>query len=137
VYVTKGDDSEYETGERVKLIRMGFMGNTGRRWSVHDRYGNQIYITQERWEHIIDGMNHPEVEDYEDFVQQTLQKGQRRQDSLNPRKYRYTQYFDALPGDVNAIVVIVLCRITCDEQGQAYANNYVVTAFFKHIRPKR
>ena len=113
------------------------MSNTGRRWNVHDRYGNQIYITQERWEHIVNGMNHPEVEDYEDFVKHTLRTGQRRQEPLNPRKYRYAQYFEDLPGDVNAIVVIVLCGVTCDDQGQAYSNNYVVTAFFKHVRPKR
>ena len=26
---------------------------SGRRWAVRDRYGNEIYITNERWEHII------------------------------------------------------------------------------------
>jgi hypothetical protein len=113
------------------------MGNTGRRWNVHDRYGNQIYITQERWEHIIDGMNHPEIGEYEDVVKHTLQTEHRRQEPLNPRKYRYAQYFDDLPGDVNAIVVIVLCGVTCDDRGHTLPNNYVVTAFFKHIRPKR
>jgi len=56
---------------------------------------------------------------------------------FNPRKYRYAQYFDDLPGDVNAIVVIVLCGVTCDDRGHTRPNNYVVTAFFKHIRPKR
>ncbi len=113
------------------------MSNAGRRWQVSDRYGNQIYMTQERWEHIIDGLNHPEVEDYEDGVQHTLRTGSRRQEPLNPRKYRYMQYFDNLSGDVNAIVVIVLCGVMFDEQGHSHSNNYVVTAFLKHIRPKR
>ncbi|GAK56765.1 hypothetical protein U27_03729 [Candidatus Vecturithrix granuli] len=113
------------------------MEYTGRRWSVQDRYGNQIYLTQERWQHIIDAMNHPEIEEYERVVKQTLQTGQRRQEPLNPRKYRYSQYYDDLPGDVNTIVVIVLFGVSCDNHGQTHPNNYVVTAFFKHIRPKR
>jgi len=25
-----------------------------KRWMVRDRYGNDIYLTDERWEHIID-----------------------------------------------------------------------------------
>jgi uncharacterized protein YuzE len=29
----------------------------GRRWSVRDRYGNDIYLTDERWEHITEPMN--------------------------------------------------------------------------------
>jgi hypothetical protein len=26
----------------------------GRRWEVRDRYGNDIYLTHERWEHIVE-----------------------------------------------------------------------------------
>ena len=26
----------------------------GRRWVVSDRYGNDVYLTTERWEHITD-----------------------------------------------------------------------------------
>jgi hypothetical protein len=33
------------------------------RWTVQDKYGNSIYLTQERWEHIIEPINHPEMED--------------------------------------------------------------------------
>ena len=33
----------------------------GRRWTVRDRYGNEIYLTQERWDHIIEPTNHPEM----------------------------------------------------------------------------
>jgi hypothetical protein len=31
------------------------------RWTVQDRYGNSIYLTQERWEHIVQSVNHPEM----------------------------------------------------------------------------
>jgi len=34
---------------------------TGKRWIVDDRYGNKVYLTHERWEHIIDALNHPEM----------------------------------------------------------------------------
>ena len=27
--------------------------STGIRWTVTDRYGNSIYLTDERWEHIV------------------------------------------------------------------------------------
>jgi len=58
------------------------------RWRVQDTYGNSIYLTQERWEHIINPLNHPEMEDYEAALKETIQTGTRRQESLNPQKYR-------------------------------------------------
>lgn len=36
----------------------------GRRWTVRDRYGNDIYLTHERWKHIIEPINHPDMSDY-------------------------------------------------------------------------
>ena len=113
------------------------MNVSGRRWLIYDRYGNPIYLTQERWEHIITDANHPEMEDYEDYLKITLLRGRRRQEHLNPRKYRYYHFFDDLPDDVNAIVVIVLFGFDIDTHGRPTPNNFVATAFFKHIRPKR
>lgn len=112
------------------------MGSSGRRWTVQDRYGNTIYLTQERWEHIIHAANHPEMEDYEEQIMLALKRGQRRQEPLNPRKYRYTDWFDDLPDGSNSIVVIVLFSCNVAEDGQMLPNNFVATAFLKHIRPK-
>jgi hypothetical protein len=109
------------------------VATTGRRWTVNDRSGNVIYITEERWAHIVDDDNHPEVSAYEDLVQETLRRGRRRQEPLNPRKYRYVYEFDELPDDFNHIVVIVLFGFTVDERGRSQSNNYVATAYFKHI----
>jgi len=81
------------------------MKYAGKRWTVHDRTGNPIYLTQERWKHIVDENNHPEMLAYEDYLQLTIKKGRRRQEPLNPRKYRYVYLFDDLPDDVNHIVV--------------------------------
>ncbi len=113
------------------------MIESGRRWIVHDRYNNEIYLTQERWAHIIDPSNHPEMAVYEEYLQTTLRLGRRQQEPLNPRKYRYLHYFDDLPDEVNHVIVIVLFGFDVDEHGQAISNNYVATAFFKYIRPKR
>lgn len=109
------------------------MTESGKRWTVQDRYGNAIYLTQRQWRHIVDPANHPEMVDYEDRLRETIQFGRRRQEPLNPRKYRYVQYFDDLPNGSNHIVAIVLFTFDVDEQGEAIESNFVVTAFFKHI----
>ena len=112
------------------------MADAGKRWTVQDRYKNPIYLTQERWEHIIDGTNHPEMANYEEYLKTTIRRGRRRQEPLNPRKYRYYHSFEDLPDDVNHVVAIVLFGFDIDEQGRAGPNNFVATAFFKHIRLK-
>lgn len=84
------------------------MASSGRRWALQDRYNNEIYLTQERWEHIVDPLNHPEMAIYEGYLQITLRQGRRQQEPLNPRKYRYVHYFDDLPDEVNHIIAIVL-----------------------------
>jgi hypothetical protein len=112
------------------------MRTFSKRWTVRDRYNNPIYLTEERWQHIIDDTNHPEMADYEECLKTTIKQGRRRQEPLNPRKYRYYHYFDDLPDDVNHIVAIVLFGFDVDEQGQPIPNNYIATVFFKHIRLK-
>jgi hypothetical protein len=43
------------------------------RWMVKDRFGNNVYLTQERWEHIIESINHPEIE-ANNFIATAYQK---------------------------------------------------------------
>ena len=112
------------------------MSHSGKRWTGQDRYGSTIYLTQERWEHIVDATNHPEMTDCEAYLKRTIQRGRRRQEPLNPRKYRYSYPFDDLPGDFNHVVAIVLFGFDTDEQGQVVANNWVATAFLKYMRTK-
>jgi len=109
------------------------MADSGKRWAIQDRYGNLIYLTQERWTHIIAETNHPEMETYENYLKTTLKKGRRRQGPLNPRKSRYYHPFDNLPDDVNHVVAIVLFGFDTDEHGHTIPDNFVTTAFFKHI----
>lgn len=102
-------------------------------WTEQDRYGNNIYLTQERWEHIIDPLNHPEVKDYEEELKETVRMGTRKQDSLNRQKYRYSKEFDNLPANNTHIVAIVLFRIRESEVGEIESNNFIVTAYQKEI----
>ena len=104
-----------------------------KRWTVRDHYGNTIYLTDERWEHIIEPINHPEMFNYERELQETLRIGKRKQDSLNPQKYRYSKAFAHLVDDNTHIVAIVLCRFREDAAGKPVTNNYVVTAYQKEI----
>ncbi len=103
------------------------------RWALRDRYGHDIYLTQERWEHIIASINHPEMIMYEEHLKDAIRVGQRKQNDLIPQKYRYSKPFDNLVGHNTHIVVFVLFRFTEDEDGKPIPNNYIVTAFQKEI----
>jgi hypothetical protein len=102
-------------------------------FTICDRYGNEIYLTQERWKHIIEIHNHPEMIDYEEQLKETIRSGKRKQDALNPQKYRYTKAFDGLAEDNTHIVAIILFRFIEDGTGKLVPNNYIVTAYQKEI----
>ncbi|MBI1297807.1 hypothetical protein GC175_22965 [bacterium] len=102
-------------------------------WAVRDHYGNEIYLTAERWQHITEPINHADMVHLASELQETVRSGQRRQDSLNPQKYRYSKAFDYLDDDNTHIVVIVLFRFRERADGQPEPNNYIVTAYQKEI----
>jgi hypothetical protein len=104
-----------------------------KRWTVRDRYDNDIYLTQERWEHITQSINHPEMLGYESHLKETVQSGRRKQDPLNPHKYRYVKAFVDLAQDNTHIIAIVLFRFGEGEGGRPVPNNYIVTAYQKEI----
>jgi hypothetical protein len=106
-----------------------------RKWTVQDRYGNTIYFTEERWQHILE--SRPELEPHFNKFLETLRTGRRKQDPLIPNEYRYYQHFDELLPENNHVVVIVVFKTRPDEQGQYVPNNFVVTGWAKYIRPKR
>ena len=87
------------------------MPNSGKRWTVQDREGNLIYLTEERWRHITDAENHPEIADYEEQLKTTIQKGRRGQEPLNPRNYRYSHSFDDLPNGTNDDLWLVVLNV--------------------------
>jgi hypothetical protein len=103
------------------------------RWTVQDRFGSSIYLTQERWEHIIESINHPEMEEFEKELKETIKSGTRKQDTLNPQKYRYSKDFDNLQAYNTHIVAIVLFSVRESDVGEIISNNFVVTAYQKEI----
>jgi hypothetical protein len=103
------------------------------RWRIQDRHGNEIYLSQERWEHIIDPGNHPEMTKFEEHLKRTIRLGRRQQDSLNPQKFRYSLEFAGLEADNTHVVAIVLFRFREGEIGTLVHNNYIVTAYQKEI----
>ena len=108
--------------------------STGRRWTIRDRAGHELYLTQERWEHIIAPYNHPEMSAHEEQLHETIRNGARQQDPLNPLKYRYTKAFNGLAEDNTHVVAIALFRFSTDADGTLRPNNYIVTAYQKAMR---
>jgi len=104
------------------------------KWTVQDRYGNTIYFTKERWQHILE--SRPELEPHFDRFLETLRIGGRKQDPLIPNEYRYYRRFDELLPENNHLVVIVIFKTRIDEQGRYVPNNFVVTGWAKHIQPR-
>jgi hypothetical protein len=72
---------------------------------VTDRWSNRITLTDERWQHIIEW--HPELEGHEADVLETIRKGRRRQDPIDPQKYKYIYPVARLPFGLTHIVVVV------------------------------
>lgn len=103
------------------------------RWTVNDHFGNVIYLTHERWNHIVEPINHPEMIDFEGHLKKAIRSGMRKQDSLNPQKYRYVKAFEDLPEGNTHIVAIVLFRFKESEKHEPITNNYIVTAYQKEI----
>jgi len=67
----------------------------GKMWIQRDRFGNDIYLTYERWKHITDQ------------DQETIKLGRRRQDPYDPHSYKYYWPFPDLPDDNTHLVVCV------------------------------
>lgn len=72
---------------------------------VTDRWGNRITLTDERWRHITEW--HPELAEFQDQVLDTIRIGRRRQDPLDPQKYKYSLPVEELPFGLTHIVVVV------------------------------
>jgi len=89
------------------------------RWTVYDRQGREIYLTVERWQHII--TRHKPLINQLDEVLNTIRSGRRHQDPQQPFKYFYQKRCNKLNGNYNSITVVIVFF--------ADSNNYVVTAW--------
>lgn len=103
----------------------------GKLWTQRDRFGNEIYLTRERWAHIIDPDNHPEVAPFFDEMTETIRLGRRHQDPYDPNGYRYYRSFAGLPGDNTHLVVCVRFRWHVDRDGTVHAEKFVTTTYLQ------
>lgn len=63
-----------------------------KKWLNQDRYGNEIYLTEERWHHILEAR--PELEPLLNDFLDTIRTGRRKQDTLIANEYRYFKHFE-------------------------------------------
>ncbi len=91
-------------------------------WSVRDRWGNEIILTDERWQHITDG--HWELATLLEQVLETLRLRRRKQFPDDSTKYRYSHSFSNLPRGYMHLFVIV----------RMASNKFVITAYPKGVR---
>jgi len=69
------------------------------------------------------------MEAYRNHVLKTLRTGRRRQDPLDPGKYKYYRAFDDLPAAFTHVVVVVKFEAKMSSQGEEVKNNFVLTAY--------
>lgn len=97
------------------------------RQSTYDRFGNEIYLTDERWTHIVE--THDEMLQYRTYVLETLRTGRRSQDAFDPSKYKYAKEFLDLPEAFTHVIVVVKFSRRTDQQETEQTNNFVLTAY--------
>lgn len=93
------------------------------REEVRDRYGNVIYLTDERWRHIVKA--HPQLNSKRAVVLSVIRSGKRRRDPGLSDKYFYTKPF-AFPSRFKVIEVVVFYSWQNNQP-----NNFVITAYPK------
>lgn len=94
---------------------------------VRDARGHRIYLTDERWRHIID--THPDMKPYRELVLKTIRIGGRRQDPLDPAKFKYSRRYADLPPNFTHLVVVVKFEIRYRPRTKEKQNNFVLTAY--------
>lgn len=76
------------------------------REEIQDRRGNPIYLTDERWAHIIDG--HPELSKHRSEILKNVRSGKRMQHPFFPDTFLYKKRFPQLTGGLKHIEVVVI-----------------------------
>lgn len=106
----------------------------GKLWTQHDRFGNEIYLTAERWAHIVDSENHPEVEPHFNLLAETIRLGRRRQDAYDPKSYQYYRAYPHLPDGNTHLIVCVRFRWHAAQVGALQEEKFVTTAYFQAFK---
>ena len=99
------------------------MPRQGKAWTVQDRQGDRVYLTWERWEHIL--LHHPDMSPFLEEIRRTVQEARRRQDALSPYKYFYRLVYDYLTEGFEVVVVVVAVNPTTQDR-------FVLTAYLDY-----
>jgi hypothetical protein len=105
------------------------------KWTVQDHWGHEIYLTEERWRHILE--SRPDMEPFLEEFLETIRTGERKQDALLPYKFFYNKRFDVLLPENNHMIAVVLFKHLTAASGTVHSNNFVVSGWMKYIEPKR
>jgi len=98
------------------------------RWIVTDRAGREIYLTQERWDHILS--THFELAERREDVLNTVRFGRRKQARRESQTFLYYRRVKDLPEPYDTIVVVVAFRYkSLPGSNEMVVNNFVVTAW--------
>ena len=97
------------------------------KWFIRDRGGREIYLTEERWQHIVEG--HPELHNHLQDVLNTVRQGRRRQQPRDPQAYVYRRSCHSLRPPLNGILVSVVFRFEAQADDGMIPNNFIVTAW--------
>ena len=89
---------------------------------TYDKRGDLIYLTNERWCHIVE--THPEMKNFKEELIDTIKKGRRSQDPFDQTKYKYYKRFHNLEKGFNHIIAVVKFK-TLKGKG----NKFVLTAY--------
>jgi len=89
---------------------------------VTDKYGNLVYLTDERWDHIIEG--HGILNGHRAEILSTVRSGKRRRSPYHPEIFFYKKTFRHLKGRLQKIEVVVAFHWQGDK-----SNNFIVTAY--------
>jgi hypothetical protein len=101
------------------------------RWTVRDRLGHEIYMTEERWLHITS--KHAELLGHLSDVLDTIRKGRRRQERRDPQRFRYQRQCFTLQNGDNQITAVVVFSFHELGDGTVRPNNFVTTAWGEYI----
>jgi len=89
---------------------------------VQDKYGQTIYLIDERWSHIV--RRHSVLKNFKPELLKTIRVGKRNQDVLHLDQFFYRHAIGNLPFGYTHIEVVVVFRFRNDQP-----NNFVVTAY--------
>jgi len=106
-----------------------------KKWIIHDRYNSTIYLTEERWLHILE--SRPELEPFFEQFLDTIRTGRRKQAALMPNEYHYYKQFNELLPENTHLIAVVIFKTYIDESYNYVFNNFIVTGWAQYINPKR